>query len=133
MFTIDPDTFYIFGVGLIIAAFGTRAKKKRRLVTWSSATATVQNIRRPEGEDAAVVVRFSDATGQLRTATVKVADDDRVGLGGELEIAYDPAKPDQAFVRDPKDMQLAFYLPLAAGLILLGIGLFSQFMIPRAG
>ena len=111
MFTIDPFTCYLVGVALIVGAFVTRAKKKQRLATWLPATATVQNIRRPDGEDVAVVVRFSDATGQPRNATVKVADEDRIGLGTELEIAYDPAKPDQAFVRDAKDMPLAFHLP----------------------
>ena len=78
-------------------------------------------------------MRFSDQGGQMRTASIKVADGDSLGLGAELEISYDPRNPEEAFIRSAKDMNLALYIPLVGGILLLILGVVSEITLARAG
>ncbi|MBS0630557.1 MAG: hypothetical protein JSS11_01485 [Verrucomicrobia bacterium] len=64
---------------------------------------------------------------------MKVADEDHLSLGADLEIAYNPRKPEEAFIRNAKDMNLAFYFPLVGGALLLILGVVSQIMLAHAG
>lgn len=131
MYTIDPLKCYLIGGAIITVSVIAHSQKKKRLASWIGATATVQNIRRPDQGDVTVTVRFTDAGGQLRTAWVKVADEDSVSLGSEVEIAYNPRNPEEAFVREAKDMKLSLYIPLAAGSIVLGLGVYAQLVLSR--
>src|SRR4051812_24258961 len=53
----------------------------------------------------------------------------RSGIG----IAYNPQNPDEAFIRSEKDMNLALYIPLIAGILILVLGVVSQITLSRAG
>lgn len=132
MYIVNPTACYLIGSAAIVIGIVTHSKKKKRLASWSHATATVQNVRRSDDSDAVVTVRFTDAGGQLRTASVTAAADS-VSLGADLDIAYNPANPEDAFIREAKDMKLALYIPLAAGIILIGLGIVSQITLARAG
>lgn len=133
MYVVDPLKCYLIGGAVIAIAVVAHSRKKQRLASWLPATGAVQNVRRADDGDATASVRFTDSGGQLRTASVKVADGDDVSLGAELEIAYNPQNPDEAFVRNAKDMKLSFYIPLVAGIVLLILGIVSQITLSRAG
>jgi uncharacterized protein DUF3592 len=133
MLIVDPIKCYVIGATAVVAGFVTHSRKKARLKSWIPAVGSVQNIRRSREGDATAIVRFSDQGGQLRTASMKVADGDSIGLGTELEISYNPRNPEEAFIRSKKDMNLAFYIPVVAGVVLLILGVVSQITLARAG
>lgn len=133
MIVVDPIKCYLIGAGAIAVGVVTHSRKKARLKSWIPAVGSVQNIRRSREGDATAVVRFSDQSGQLRTASMAVADGDNLGLGAELDISYNPKNPEEAFVRSAKDMNLALYIPLIAGIAILILGVMSQITLARAG
>lgn len=133
MYVVDPIKCYLIGGAAIAISLVAHSKKKKRLASWTATIATVQNVRRAGDGDASVSVRFSDSNGKPHTASVKVADGDSVSLGAELDISYNPQNPDEAFVRESKDMKLSFYIPLVAGIVLLALGVVSQITLSHAG
>jgi hypothetical protein len=126
MYIVDPYKCYAIGAGAVGAAFVANQRKQRRLKTWIPITGNVQNISRGPNGECKVYIRFTDKAGELRTAKVEVADDDAIGLGSEVQLSYNPLNPEDAFVRDAKDLKLAFYIPVLAGLVLIAIGIVSQ-------
>jgi hypothetical protein len=133
MLIVDPIKCYIIGAVAISTGVFLHSKKRARLKVWIPAAASVQNIRRTREGDATAVVRFTDRAGQLRTASMKVADGDSIGLGSDLEISYNPSNPEEAFIRSSSDMKLSLYIPLIAGILLLVLGVVSQITLARAG
>lgn len=133
MYVIDPLKCYLIGGIALVASVTIRVHKQRKLKVWVPTIATVQNIRRTDDDDITAYVRFTDQKSQPQLAAVKVSDGNAVSLGASVEISYNPVKPDDAFVRSAKDMKLAFYVPFIAGLLIVGLGIFSQITLTRAG
>ncbi len=133
MYVVDPIKCYLIGGPAIAISLFAHSKKKKRLKLWIPVAGSVEDIRRDRDDETTAYVRFSDQSGKLCTAKVKVADGDRVGLGSSLEISYNPQRPEEAFVRSARDMNLALYVPLVGGILVLIMGIFSQVMLSRSG
>ena len=133
MYLISPIKCYVIGGAVVIYSAVSYSKKKKRLNSWVHTTGSVQNVRRRSDGETTLSVKFTDEAGQLRTASMKVADGDTVGLGSEIEISYNPKKPEEAFVSNAKDMTLSLYIPLVAGFIIIALGIGSEIMLSRAG
>jgi hypothetical protein len=133
MYIVNPYKCYVVGAGAVGAAFVANQRKQRRLKIWIPVTGNVQNISRGQNGECKVYIRFTDKSGQLRTAKVEVADDDAIGLGSEVDLSYNPLNPEDAFVRDAKDLKLSFYIPVVAGIVLIAVGVVSQITLMYAG
>jgi hypothetical protein len=132
MLIVDPVKCYVLGGGALVWGVVAHRRKKAQLASWVPTTAIVQNTRRDRRGDVAAVVRFTDKEGQLRTATMPATDEGAVSLGAELEIAYNPRDPTQAFIRTAKEMKLALFIPVIAGVLLLVLGVTFQVILARA-
>ncbi len=111
----------LFLIGAISLGYGVWEfhRKKRLLATWTATVGTVDNIRRDDRENGSIRIKYVDARGQKQACWLSVADSDRVGLGTQLKIAYNPHAPGEAFVADRKDMTLTAIIAVVIGLLAL--------------
>lgn len=132
MYVIDPIKCFLIGGIAIAGGVVTHARKKSRMKSWVPTIGVVQNVRTASNGDSTVYVRFADQSGQPQTAGMMIADGDSLGLGSELEIYFNPQKPDQAFVRSQKDINLSLYIPLVGGALVMGLGVLSIVLLSGA-
>jgi hypothetical protein len=107
-------------VGAVSIGYGVWSfySKRQRLKTWIRTNGTVENVRRDRNGNVSVRVRFADTAGQTHGCTLPYADGQNVGLGTEVQIAYRPSNPTQAFVADRRDMNLTAIVSAVVGLAL---------------
>ncbi len=126
MLTIDP--IRAFGGGIVALGFGLWrfTQKRNRLKTWVQTTGTVSNIRSESDSKTIVRVRYLDGNREQQGCSLLVTDGDRLGLGSEIRVAYNPRNPSEAFIADRKDMNLDVILSIATGTILIAAGIVSM-------
>jgi hypothetical protein len=126
MYQIVPAR--VFLVAAISIGFGVWSyrQKRARLATWTRVTAVVDNVRRDRNGNVRATFKYADQKGERQTCILPVASGNSLGLGAEMQIAYNPAAPNQAFVCDGKDMNLTLIVSLVIGLVLIGVGVMAM-------
>lgn len=117
-------------IGALILAYGLweLVWKKRKLKSWIRTTATIDNIRRDSDGNVTVRVKYADEKGKSIACTLPFADGDRVGLGSEVEIAYNPGLPTEAIVAERSDMNIMAIGSFVLGAGAIAFGLVRHFM-----
>lgn len=122
-YVISPLKCFLFGVPVLAYGLFSFLEKRSRLRTWTPTTATVTNTNRDANGHTTIRVKYTAADGKLYTASMAVADGDRIGLGSEIKVAYHPLAPENAFIAEKKDMNLGALLAIASGAALVGLGI----------
>lgn len=128
MLIVEFNPVYCFAVGgpSLVWGIANYVSKRKRLRTWTRATAVVENVGR-DRNSVVVRLRYTDAANQSRRCSLELADGHSVGLGSEISIAYNPQAPDQAFIADRKDMRLGAICAVVLGAVLVAAGVYSLF------
>ena len=112
---LSPARLFIASGAAIAFGAWKFVEKRKRLKSWITTTAIVENVRRDRNGNVTIRVKYSDQSGTLQGCFLPFADGDRVGLGTEVSIAYNPCAPTQAFVADKKDMNITAIVSAVVG------------------
>jgi hypothetical protein len=122
---LSPSQLFAIGAAAFVFGVWQYVRKKNRLKSWIRATATVENVRRDAEGEVTVRLKFKDQAGKPVACVTPFADGDRVGLGSEVEVAYDPQSPETAFVASKGDMSLSALAWTVSGLgVMLAAAIF---------
>jgi hypothetical protein len=122
---LDPTVLIFGGSSTLIFGLWSFQKKRERLKYWIRAKGSVENLRREKGDNVFVRIRYSDEAGTARACWLPYADGDRIGLGTEVVVAYNPRFPDDAFIADKTDMNLTAISAIIVGGIMIGCGILA--------
>jgi hypothetical protein len=116
----DLNPLHLYAAGTLSVGFGAWSyyTKKKRLETWISVVGVVDNIRRDRNGNVSATMKYMTKEGAKQLCTLPVSDGDSLGLGTELVVAYEPARPERAFIADRKDMNFGVISALVIGVAL---------------
>jgi len=128
-YRVSPQRLIIAGTISICFGVWRFYEKKKRLKTWIPTVGTIYNVRRDRKGNVTVYVKYLDRQGAKYSCSLPFSDGDRIGLGSELPIAYNPNRPSHAFIAEKTDMNFTVIAAIVVGVVLIGAGiLFSTRM-----
>jgi len=131
----DSNSAGVYVIGMGVISVGTSiwvyVDELSKLKTWEKTTGTVDSINLDKDGDRIAFIKYKDKNGVDRSFSSGISDADALGLGSDVQLAFDPSDPGATFISAPKHIRNGAIVGTVIGLALIAVGVYTLLDGPR--